>query len=59
MPLAARALDITVSDAPDLSGRLGAALMAIEGYLDEDSVHRAARGSEQPDATPDRGARSR
>ncbi len=39
MPLAARALDITVSDAPGLSGRLGAALMAIEGYLDEDSVH--------------------
>jgi len=39
LPLAARALDITVSDAPDLSGRLGAALMAIEGFLDEDSVH--------------------
>jgi predicted NBD/HSP70 family sugar kinase len=41
MPLAARALEITVSDAPDLSGRVGAALMAIEGYLDEDSVHQA------------------
>ncbi|WRL67085.1 ROK family protein [Blastococcus brunescens] len=38
MPLAARALEITVSDAPDLSGRVGAALMAIEEYLDEDSV---------------------
>ncbi|MGY1673710.1 ROK family protein [Geodermatophilus sp. SYSU D00710] len=41
MPLAARALEITVSEAPDLSGRIGAALMAIEGYLDEDSVHQA------------------
>ncbi|MFP5372206.1 MAG: ROK family protein, partial [Actinomycetes bacterium] len=41
LPLAARALDITVSAAPELSGRLGAALMAIEGYLDEDSVHRS------------------
>ncbi len=41
MPLAARALEITVSDAPDLSGRVGAALMAIEGYLDEDSVSEA------------------
>jgi predicted NBD/HSP70 family sugar kinase len=40
LPLAARALDISVSDRPELSGRLGAALMAIEGYLDEDSVHR-------------------
>ena len=38
MPLAARALEITVSDAPDLSGRVGAALMAIEEFLDEDSV---------------------
>ena len=38
MPLAARALEITVSDAPDMSGRVGAALMAIEEYLDEDSV---------------------
>ncbi|SFE56211.1 Sugar kinase of the NBD/HSP70 family, may contain an N-terminal HTH domain [Blastococcus tunisiensis] len=38
MPLAARALEITVSDAPELSGRIGAALMAIEGYLDEESV---------------------
>jgi predicted NBD/HSP70 family sugar kinase len=38
MPLAARTLDITVSDAPDLSGRVGAALMAIEEFLDEDSV---------------------
>ncbi|MGY1856963.1 ROK family protein [Modestobacter sp. SYSU DS0290] len=43
LPLAARALEITVSDAPDLSGRLGAALMAIEGFLDEDSVYEAAR----------------
>jgi predicted NBD/HSP70 family sugar kinase len=41
LPLAARSLEITVSDAPDLSGRLGAALMAIEGFLDEDSVHQA------------------
>ncbi len=41
MPLAARALEITVSEAPDLSGRVGAALMAIEGFLDEDSVHQA------------------
>ncbi len=41
MPLAARALEITVSDAPDLSGRVGAALMAIEGYLDDDSVSEA------------------
>jgi hypothetical protein len=43
MPLAARALDITVSDAPDLSGRVGAALMAIEGFLDEDSIQALAR----------------
>ncbi|MGY1642222.1 ROK family protein [Geodermatophilus sp. SYSU D00703] len=43
MPLAARALEITVSEAPDLSGRIGAALMAIEGYLDEDSVQALAR----------------
>jgi predicted NBD/HSP70 family sugar kinase len=56
LPLAARALEITVSDAPDLSGRLGAALMAIEGYLDEESVHRAARAREQVAATPDAGA---
>jgi predicted NBD/HSP70 family sugar kinase len=41
MPLAARALEITVSDAPDLSGRVGAALMAIEGYLDDESVSEA------------------
>lgn len=41
MPLAARALEITVSDAPDLSGRVGAARMAIEEFLDEDSVDRA------------------
>jgi len=46
MPLAARTLDITVSDAPDLSGRLGAALMAIEGFLDEDSVHQLSRVEE-------------
>ncbi|RBY76223.1 ROK family protein [Blastococcus sp. TF02-09] len=38
MPLAARALEITVSEAPDLSGRIGAARMAIEEFLDEDSV---------------------
>jgi len=43
MPLAARALDITVSEAPDRSGRVGAALMAIEEFLDEDSVVEALR----------------
>jgi predicted NBD/HSP70 family sugar kinase len=43
MPLAARALEITVSDAPDMSGRVGAALMAIEEFLDEDSVEALAR----------------
>ncbi|SDP68149.1 Sugar kinase of the NBD/HSP70 family, may contain an N-terminal HTH domain [Klenkia soli] len=41
MPLAARTLDVSVSDAPELSGRVGAALMAIEGYLDDDSVREA------------------
>jgi predicted NBD/HSP70 family sugar kinase len=41
MPLAARALEITVSDAPDLSGRVGAALMAIDEYLDQDAVPEA------------------
>jgi predicted NBD/HSP70 family sugar kinase len=41
MPLAARSLEITVSDAPDMSGRIGAALMAIEGFLDEESVQQA------------------
>jgi predicted NBD/HSP70 family sugar kinase len=41
LPLAARALEITVSDAPDLSGRVGAALMAIEEYFDEDSIQQA------------------
>jgi predicted NBD/HSP70 family sugar kinase len=41
MPLAARSLEITVSDAPEMSGRVGAALMAIEGFLDEDSVQQA------------------
>jgi predicted NBD/HSP70 family sugar kinase len=41
MPLAARTLDISVSDAPELSGRVGAALMAIEGYLDDESVRQA------------------
>jgi predicted NBD/HSP70 family sugar kinase len=41
MPLAARALEITVSEAPGLSGRVGAALMAIEELLDEDKVHQA------------------
>ena len=30
---------LTVSDAPDLSGRVGAALMAVEEFLDEDAVH--------------------
>jgi len=40
LPLAARALQITVSDRPELSGRLGAALMAIEGFLDEDALNR-------------------
>ena len=43
MPLAARTLEITVSDAPELSGRVGAALMAIEEFLDEDSVQALAR----------------
>jgi predicted NBD/HSP70 family sugar kinase len=58
LPLAARALDISVSAAPALSGRLGAALMAIEGHLDEDSVHRASQASGQPaDGTPDVSAR--
>ena len=48
MPLAARALEITVSDAPDLSGRVGAALMAIEEFLDEDSRRaRPARATER------------
>jgi predicted NBD/HSP70 family sugar kinase len=41
LPLAARSLDIRVSDAPELSGRLGAALMAIEGYLDDKTVAQA------------------
>ena len=45
MPLAARALEITVSEAPDMSGRVGAALMAIEEFLDEDSVQALARVS--------------
>ena len=43
MPLAARTLEITVSEAPDLSGRVGAARMAIEEFLDEDSVAELAR----------------
>ncbi|HEV7188400.1 MAG TPA: ROK family protein [Blastococcus sp.] len=43
LPLAARSLEITVSDAPDLSGRVGAALMAIEELLGEDSVPALAR----------------
>jgi predicted NBD/HSP70 family sugar kinase len=46
LPLAARALEITVSDAPDMSGRLGAALMAIEGYLDEDAVSPATAAAD-------------
>jgi predicted NBD/HSP70 family sugar kinase len=58
LPLAARSLDITVSDAPDLSGRLGAALMAIEGFLDEDSVASASRGQEQAAGLPRARARS-
>lgn len=41
LPLAARSLEISVSDAPELSGRVGAALMAIEGFLDEDRVDAA------------------
>jgi predicted NBD/HSP70 family sugar kinase len=41
LPLAARSLEVTVSEAPELSGRIGAALMAIEGFLDEDSVQQA------------------
>jgi predicted NBD/HSP70 family sugar kinase len=43
MPLAARTLEITVSDAPERSGRIGAALMAIEEFLDEESVRALAR----------------
>jgi predicted NBD/HSP70 family sugar kinase len=58
LPLAARALDITVSEAPDLSGRLGAALMAIEGYLDEDSVSSASRVQGHVPGTPQAGAHS-
>ena len=41
LPLAARSLEITVSEAPELSGRVGAALMAVEGYLDDDAVEQA------------------
>jgi predicted NBD/HSP70 family sugar kinase len=41
LPLAARSLEISVSDAPDLAGRIGAALMAVEGYLDEDAIDQA------------------
>jgi predicted NBD/HSP70 family sugar kinase len=41
LPLAARSLEISVSDDPDLAGRLGAALMAVEGYLHEDAVDSA------------------
>ena len=65
MPLAARALEITVSDAPDLSGRVGAALMAIEEFLDEDSdprsfaqgnaVRRRPGGSRQAERAPQPG----
>jgi predicted NBD/HSP70 family sugar kinase len=43
MPLAARALEITVSAAPEMSGRMGAALMAIEEFLDEESVQALAK----------------
>jgi hypothetical protein len=35
-----------------MSGRLGAALMAIEGYLDEDSVSSASRLPAQAAAGP-------
>jgi hypothetical protein len=52
LPLAARKLEITVSEAPEMSGRLGAALMAIEGYLDEDSVSSASRLPDQAAASP-------
>jgi predicted NBD/HSP70 family sugar kinase len=52
LPLAARALDISVSDAPDRSGRVGAALMAIEGFLDEDRVHQLPRAPGQADTPP-------
>jgi len=52
LPLAARKLEITVSEAPEMSGRLGAALMAIEGYLDEDSVSSASRLPAQAAAGP-------
>jgi predicted NBD/HSP70 family sugar kinase len=52
LPLAARRLEITVSEAPEMSGRLGAALMAIEGYLDEDSVSSASRLPDQAAAGP-------
>jgi predicted NBD/HSP70 family sugar kinase len=48
LPLAARALEITVSDAPDLSGRIGAALMAIEGFLGEDAVQQAVQPAPAP-----------
>jgi predicted NBD/HSP70 family sugar kinase len=41
LPLAARSLEIRVSDAPALSGLLGAGLMAIEGYLDDVAVEQA------------------
>ena len=56
MPLAARALEITVSDAPDLSGRVGAALMAIEEFLDEDSVAGPRAHDTRPPVAPRRSA---
>ena len=59
LPLAARALDITVSDAPDLSGRLGAALMAIEGFLDEDTAYEVAPSAQQVDDEPPASAGTR
>ena len=36
-------VEITVSEAPERSGRVGAALMAIEEFLDEESVQALAK----------------
>lgn len=44
MPLAARTLVVELSAAPELSGRVGAALMAVEACLDEDGVRDALLG---------------
>ena len=38
---------------PDLSGRVGAALMAIEGFLDEDSVQTFAQAAPPVTAAQD------